>query len=368
MAGAGAVVAGGLGGVWAHEDRPGPGDLRSRGLRVGDQQHEVLGGVGVGLAGQALAIGDDHGCALIPERRAGDLATGQVGELTEQGGVDGPGDLERGTHEHGRGLDIVLGLADQVGGDQLRVGAGVGCDQDLRGPGDRVDVAAPEYEPLRGRDVGVARADDLVHTRHGRGPERGRGDGLGPADLKHPVDPGDRGRGEHHRARPGGQEQDLAHPHDLGGDRRVQYGGGVGRGSSGRIDGDPRQGADPAIELLPGLVDARGHQGPGLDRMKTANPIGGQGQRGAQLGVEGGERPPGLGHGDLELGGDQVSRLEAGRELDDRRVTLAANLSHDRPGGLVRLPVEPKGAPTQGPPPAFGDVVVGAPEIEDGQP
>ena len=51
----------------------------------------------------------------------------------------------------------MLGLADEVGGDVLGVGAVVGEHGDLGGPGLGVDADEPLEEALGGRDVDVAR-------------------------------------------------------------------------------------------------------------------------------------------------------------------------------------------------------------------
>ena len=62
---------------------------------------------------------------------------------------------------------------------------GVGDDQDLGRPGDHVDADAAEDTPLGRRDIGVARADDLVDRRDRRGAVGQRRHRLRPAD---PVD------------------------------------------------------------------------------------------------------------------------------------------------------------------------------------
>ena len=56
----------------------------------------------------------------------------------------------------------MLGLAEQVGGDDHRVGRLVGDDEDLRRAGDEVDADLPEQPALRLDDVRVARPDEEV--------------------------------------------------------------------------------------------------------------------------------------------------------------------------------------------------------------
>ena len=83
----------------------------------------------------------------------------------------------------------MLGLGEEVGRAQLRVGGLVGDDQHLAGAGRQVDAYAARHEQLRGRDPAVARADDLVDRPHRLGSVRERGDRLRAADRVDLVDP-----------------------------------------------------------------------------------------------------------------------------------------------------------------------------------
>ena len=83
----------------------------------------------------------------------------------------------------------MLGLADQVGGDERRNGRAVGDQHDLARAGDAVDVDRAEDVLLGQRDEEVARPDDLVDRLqpdrlHAVGQRR---DALGAAD---PIDLG----------------------------------------------------------------------------------------------------------------------------------------------------------------------------------
>ena len=71
-----------------------------------------------------------------------------------------PGDEDR----RARG---VLGLGDQVGGDEVGPARAVGDDDHLAGPGDRVDADVAEDVLLGQRDEQIAGADDLVDARAG---------------------------------------------------------------------------------------------------------------------------------------------------------------------------------------------------------
>ena len=60
---------------------------------------------------------------------------------------------------------IVLGLAQQVGGDPVGIVGAIGDHQDFRRPGDGIDADLAEHFALGGGDIGVAGAHDLVHRR-----------------------------------------------------------------------------------------------------------------------------------------------------------------------------------------------------------
>jgi hypothetical protein len=74
----------------------------------------------------------------------------------------------------------VLGLRQQLAGDGIGVAGVVGDHHQLARTGRRVDRHALHHQELRGRDVGVARADDAIDARHRRGAERHRRDGAAP--------------------------------------------------------------------------------------------------------------------------------------------------------------------------------------------
>ena len=59
----------------------------------------------------------------------------------------------------------MLGLAEQVGGENRRIGGLVRDDQDLRRAGDEVDADLPEEAPLRLDDIRVARSGEEVDRR-----------------------------------------------------------------------------------------------------------------------------------------------------------------------------------------------------------
>ena len=91
----------------------------------------------------------------------------------------------------------MLGLAEQVGGDELRVGGLVGDHGDLRRAGEQVDPHPAEQLPLGLGDVGVAGADDHVDGRLAEQPEGHGGERLHAAEGEDPVGAGEVGAVEH---------------------------------------------------------------------------------------------------------------------------------------------------------------------------
>ena len=114
-----------------------------------------------------------------------------------------PGDPFAGGDQHGRGVRAVLGLAEQVDGDDERVGVLVGDDQDLGRTGEQVDADLAEQLPLGLGDVGVAGTGEQVDPADRLGAEGQRRDRLHAAEQVDLV-----GAGEVHRR--DGRGRDLA--------------------------------------------------------------------------------------------------------------------------------------------------------------
>ena len=95
--------------------------------------------------------------------------------------------------------DVVLGLRQKVGGDPLRIVAGVGHHQHLRRPGDHVDADGAEHLPLGRGDIGVAGTDDLADRPDRFGAVGKGGDRLRAADTVDLGDAGEIGGDQHQR-------------------------------------------------------------------------------------------------------------------------------------------------------------------------
>ena len=94
---------------------------------------------------------------------------------------------------------IVLGLAEQVGGDPVGIVLAVGDDEDFARPGDHVDADDAVELALGLGDLGVARADDHVDRLDPLGAVGERGDRLRAADPPDLVDPDEMRGGEDQR-------------------------------------------------------------------------------------------------------------------------------------------------------------------------
>ena len=197
MVRAGDIVADSLGRVAAEEHAAGVAQLGEQPFGVVHCQLDMLGGEAVcerRSFGQAAH--HDHHAVLVPalprnlrgrEHRAlhRHAVLDLIGEMIVVGDQDR---LRRG---------IVLGLAEQVGGDPVGLVAAVGYDQDLARPCDHVDPDHAEQLALGLGDVVVARAGDHVDGANPFGAVGKRSDRLRSADAPDFVDPGEVRGGEH---------------------------------------------------------------------------------------------------------------------------------------------------------------------------
>ena len=125
---------------------------------------EVLAGVAVRERRDLLSRGaQDHLAVVAPGGRGGIARRPRQGiNRLRHSPHHGVGEGARGRKEPSRALVPVLGLADEIGGDDRRVGALVGDDRDLRRPGEDIDADTAEQHALRLGDEFVAGADDDI--------------------------------------------------------------------------------------------------------------------------------------------------------------------------------------------------------------
>ena len=136
----------------------------------------------------------------------------------------------------------MLGLRQQVGGDPVGMTGAVGQDQHLRRPGDHVDADRAEHQPLGGRHIGVARADDLRHRLDRLGAVGERRHRLRAADAINLVDAGELGGCQHQRREPAVRRRhhhdEARHARDLGRHRIHQHRRRIGGGAARHIEAD----------------------------------------------------------------------------------------------------------------------------------
>ena len=121
----------------------------------------MLGGIHIADRDPGREVIDQDGAGLFAGQGGAD-ALGVLGRRHPalQGLVDGVGQGEAVGDQDAGGEGIVLGLADQVGGHVLGVGAVVGEDGDLGRAGLGVDADQALQDPLGGDDPDIARPGD----------------------------------------------------------------------------------------------------------------------------------------------------------------------------------------------------------------
>lgn len=232
----------------------------------------MLGRVGVHHLQALLDPVDQDDAGLAAGQRGRDPVLDVLGGgdlplqflLHRLGEVHGVGDQDGG------GQRVVLGLADQVGGDVHRVGGGVGEDGDLGGAGLRVDADAALEQALGRGDPDVAGAGDHAHRTALLGAVGEHRDGLGAARGVHLVDAEQRARGEDRRVREPAElllrRRGHGHRADLGllrGHHVHHHGGRVDRASAGNVQTDPLD-RHPALGDRAARHDLRGVVGTAL--------------------------------------------------------------------------------------------------------
>ena len=231
--------------------RPGPDEGGSRRRdpardtgRVGGHDREVLGRVAHGEVDALVERGDRKDRAGGGERLAADLGPRSLLELPDERSLGFAGDPRGGGDQHARGVRVVLGLGEHLGGDEPRIGPVVGQHEHLGGAGRAVDDHVARDLGFGFGDPAVAGPDDGVHPGHGLGAERERGDRAGAAQGEEPVRAGHPAGGEHlgrgSTVRPGGRaHHHLPHARGPGGHDAHEHGARVGGAAAGRVHAGP---------------------------------------------------------------------------------------------------------------------------------
>ena len=207
----------------------------------------MFGGVGVGrVDGLVETVGQHDGRLGAGQRRVDTLGVLGTRHAVLEALLHLVGNLGGVGEQHGTGELIVLGLADEVGGQQARVGGFVGDDADFGGAGNRVNAHECGDQRLGGGNEDVARAGDLVNRiaqdvavlrLAALGAVCEHGNGLSAADRVYLVNTEDGAGGEDGLVR----QAFLIVAGGRGGDGQRFDAGGLGRHSvhddGARVDG-----------------------------------------------------------------------------------------------------------------------------------
>jgi len=215
-------------GVAEGDGRPGPQVQRAVVVQppqvpagIGGEDLDVLEGVAIGDRAGLLRGGDEMDRAVAPPGGPGHARERQLAELAVDLEANVGGEGRRRRDEHRARVGVHLGLGEQVGRDDLGVGALVGHDQDLGGTAEDLDPDAAQELALRLDDVRAARGDDDVHAGDGLGAEGQGRETVDAADGVDLVRAGERHGGDVRRHRTPiagrGARDDAWHARDLRG-------------------------------------------------------------------------------------------------------------------------------------------------------
>jgi hypothetical protein len=268
--------------------------------------------------------------------RIGDRAAREIFELAIELEDDRASERGVGRREDRVRVLVVLGLGEEVGRDVRGLRRSIGEDEDLARAGDGVDRDGAVEEPLRAREVRVARPHDLVDAREALGPVRERGDRLRAPGVDHGRDAREV-RGGEERVVLGGvaerrREDEVAHAGDRGRDRGHEHARRVTGLASGGVDPDARERPDAEPErpapVLEAEAAAREH------RLALALVERGDARRGALERLSRRSREAAERGRPVELADDEGLRgppLEALDVAEDRAVALGPDRLEDRP-------------------------------------
>ena len=249
VVGTGSVVSQDLGRAHPDEKAPVVGTPEGVPVRVAGLDLQVLRGDVVGDLDALGDVGALYGKALLQGRQGGAaVGFGKGVDLLVDLGVDVLDEFRTGAQQDGTSDHVVLGLGDEIGSDNGRVGGVVAYHQDLGRSGEHVDAALAADDALGGRDPHVSGAADDVAGGDGSGrggrirrffgkleTERHGGNRLGSTDPQEDVGIGNVGRGKGDRSGLGAAQDNGGATRGAGRHGRHQDAGGEGVSSAGGV-------------------------------------------------------------------------------------------------------------------------------------
>ena len=124
--------------------------------------NQMLRSVGIGEVDHLLPVFEDDNTAML-QSLCRNLLAGKTGKLPLDGFADRLDQSRLGRNQEGLAIHAVLGLREEVGRDEFRIGREVGDNLDLRRTGGHVYRHVAEAHPLLGGGyILVARPEYLI--------------------------------------------------------------------------------------------------------------------------------------------------------------------------------------------------------------
>ena len=235
----------------------------------------------------------------------------------------------------------VLGLREEVGRDPVRVGSGVGEDEDFARPGQQVDAHLAEHLALGFDHVGVPRAENFGRRRDGRRAEGERRDRLRAAGLVHlgrprELERAEQGGGDAARRIRRRGDDDLGHARRRRQRTRHDRRGNQRRGAARHVDAHPGEGGKAfahlhALPVVHGPVVPQAFQGEGAHVLVRL------GQRPLDARLRRAGRRGELRRGNAQSARRQARAAETLGQCEDGLVAAGAHLGNDVRHGLLDL-------------------------------
>jgi hypothetical protein len=177
--------------VVAEENRACRSDLPKHGFGIGHRKAQVLCSQRRRGSTCFIEVANDKAVSVVAHRLLGDRSSRKCRELPFERGIDCIR-LRARKHDGKRVCSlVVLGLRQEVSGDDLRICAVISDDENLARSGDRIDIDDTKDQSFRAGDVDVARAHDLIDAGNRLGAIRDGRDGLRSPRINHLGHPSD---------------------------------------------------------------------------------------------------------------------------------------------------------------------------------